>query len=173
MIVFILRKIESPASHPALRPVLTSCSWPPPYCPFDCHRCMARYSARIIGFCTFISFPASFLYPHHYRYRGPPFLRRPLPEDLFSSRCTRRCQDVPRDPLYFCHPFLGVILGSYHCRHPNLHHKIPAVPVYKVAVRIIESRSTHCPIKDTDAVPVRIIVLTSGFLLPIAFQGHS
>ena len=95
-----------------------------------------------------------------------------FPEDLSVPVVLVGVQDVPLGILYFCHPAAGVIGIAVSIAVIRI--CIIRFRLYlfdHVAVRIIESPlHASVRIKDTDAVPVRIVVIAGSFSL-FAFQG--
>ena len=95
-----------------------------------------------------------------------------FPEDLSVPVVLVGVQDVPPGILYFCHPAAGVIgiaVAIAVIRICIIRFRLYLFD--HVAVRIIESPlHTSVRIKDTDAVPVRIVLIVGSFSL-FAFQG--
>ena len=95
-----------------------------------------------------------------------------FPEDLSVPVVLVGVQDVPPGILYFCHPAAGVIgiaVAIAVIRICIIRFRLYLFD--HVAVRIIESPlHASVRIKDTDAVPVRIVLIAGSFSL-IAFQG--
>ena len=95
-----------------------------------------------------------------------------FPEDLSVPVVLVGVQDVPPGILYFCHPAAGVIgiaVAIAVIRICIIRFRLYLFD--HVAVRIIESPlHASVRIKDTDAVPVRIVLIAGSFSL-FAFQG--
>ena len=95
-----------------------------------------------------------------------------FPEDLSVPVVLVGVQDVPPGILYFCHPAAGVIgiaVAIAVIRICIIRFRLYLFD--HVAVRIIKSPlHASVRIKDTDAVPVRIVLIAGSFSL-IAFQG--
>ena len=95
-----------------------------------------------------------------------------FPEDLSVPVVLVGVQDVPPGILYFCHPAAGVIgiaVAIAVIRICIIRFRLYLFD--HVAILIIESPlHTSVRIKDTDAVPVRIVLIAGSFSL-FAFQG--
>ena len=95
-----------------------------------------------------------------------------FPEDLSVPVVLVGVQDVPPGILYFCHPAAGVIgiaVAIAVIRICIIRFRLYLFD--HVAIRIIESPlHASVRIKDTDAVPVRIVLIAGSFSL-FAFQG--
>ena len=95
-----------------------------------------------------------------------------FPEDLSVPVVLVGVQDVPLGILYFCHPAAGVIgiaVAIAVIRICIIRFRLYLFD--HVAIRIIESPlHASVRIQDTDAVPVRIVLIADSFSL-IAFQG--
>ena len=95
-----------------------------------------------------------------------------FPEDLSVPVVLVGVQDVPPGILYFCHPAAGVIgiaVAIAVIRICIIRFRLYLFD--HVAVRIIESPlHASVRIQDTDAVPVRIVLIAGSFSL-FAFQG--